>query len=128
MKKCVCDVYSCVHNMCVYVFKGQWECERERGSQSSTCTGKNVIRFRAFWKMYMPTVFFIKKTHINQKQITKFIVYNKSCKNLIPKLIFFFWSVFRIKIEIYPLVMKHYSNLIEISVKLYIRAGNYRIN
>lgn len=40
--------------------------------------------------MYMPTLFFIKKKTTNQKQITKFIVYNKSCKNLIPKLIFFF--------------------------------------
>jgi len=45
--------------------------------------------------MYMPTLFFYKKkNHINQKQITKFIVYNKSYKNLIPKLIFFFFFFF----------------------------------
>ena len=88
MKKCVCDMVYIV-----YVCEGQ--CEREEVSQVRA-PGKNVIRFRAFWKMYMPTLFFHKnKTHINQKQITKFIVYNKSCKNLIPKLIFFFFLVSR---------------------------------
>jgi len=110
IKMCVCvtsiGVYRCV---CVCIRGTAGVRERKRKSVKYVHREK-CNTFSGFLKNVYAHAFFLwKKTHINQKQITKFIVYNKSCKNLIPKLIFFFLiSVFRIKIKMYTLVIKYY--------------------